>query len=399
MFALDRYTQQHHAVLKSDLALRAGALSPLPLVPEFHRESAVETSYSNIVATVKNGLIDVAKKTALDVFLRPRFIGFLRFTLLLFLGLFESVFAQDVRVRALLDTASMRIGEQTRLRLSVEHAPGVQVQFPFLADSLVSKVEVIDRTAIDSTMQENKSVLERQTFTLTSFDEGAYNLPALTFTYRKPNDPTEYSIQTEPLTLAVSGVPLPQAPPTQDSSATAESENIRDIKPPLAVPRTFLEVAPYLAGAILLFGGIVWAIWYFRTHRKVTNTDTGVQQASKRPAFEVAMEELEKLREERLWQSGAVKEYHTRLADIVRVYVEDTLNVTTLEATTEEIIAELRTKSCPAGTVEILRAVLEKADMVKFAKYEALPDENERSLRLATELVQITALKEQVASD
>ena len=324
---------------------------------------------------------------------------FLRLFLLLFLGLFESAFAQDVRVRALLDTASMRIGEQTRLRLSVEHAPGVQVQFPFLADSLVSKVEVIDRTAIDSTMQENKSVLERQTFTLTSFDEGAYNLPALTFTYRKPNDPTEYSIQTEPLTLAVSGVPLPQAPPTQDTSATAEAENIRDIKPPLAVPRTFLEVAPYLVGAILLFGGIVWAIWYFRTHRKVANADAGVQQAPKRPAFEVAMEELEKLREERLWQSGAVKEYHTRLADIVRVYVEDTLNVTTLEATTEEIIAELRTKSCPAGTVEILRAVLEKADMVKFAKYEALPDENERSLRLATELVQITALKEQVASD
>ena len=310
-----------------------------------------------------------------------------------------SLYAQDIRVRAVLDTASMRIGEQTALRLSIEHTPGVVVQFPFLADSLVSKVEVIDRTAIDSTMQADGRVVERQSFTLTSFDEGLYDLPALTFTYRKPNDPAEYSIQTQPLALAVSGVPLQQAPQTQDTTSTAEAENIRDIKPPLAVPRTFMEVAPYLAAALAVVGGIIWAVWYIRKRRKNAPTALATKHVPKRPAYEVAMEELERLREERLWQTGAVKEYHTRLADIVRVYVEETLGVTALEATTDEILSELLTKSCPAGTLQILRAVLEQADMVKFARYEALPDENERSLRLATELVQITALKEQVSAD
>lgn len=70
MLALDKYTQQHRAVLKSDLALQAGALSPLPLVPEFHRESAVETSYSNIVATLKGRLIDVPENHAVSLTLR-----------------------------------------------------------------------------------------------------------------------------------------------------------------------------------------------------------------------------------------------------------------------------------------------------------------------------------------
>lgn len=309
-----------------------------------------------------------------------------------------SLFAQDVRVRAVLDTTALRIGEQTALRLSIEHAPGVVVQFPFIADSLVSRVEVVDRTAIDSSQQGNGSVLERQSFTITSFEEGLYDLPALTFTYRKPNDPAEYIIQTQTIALAVTGVPLAQNP---DSSGTApeNKENIRDIKPPLSVPRTFMEVAPYLAVALAVVGGIIWAIWYIRKRRKNAPTAVAIKNVPQRPAYEIAMEALDRLREERLWQSGAVKEYHTRLTDILRLYVEDTFHVTTLEATTDEILTELRTTSCPPGTIEMLRSVLEKADMVKFARYEPLADENERSIRLATELVQITALKEQTTKE
>ncbi len=59
MIALAKYTQQHNAVLESDLALTAKALSPLPLVPEFRRESDVETSYSNIIATLRGKLAGV----------------------------------------------------------------------------------------------------------------------------------------------------------------------------------------------------------------------------------------------------------------------------------------------------------------------------------------------------
>lgn len=308
-----------------------------------------------------------------------------------------SLFAQDVRVRAVLDTTALRIGEQTKLQLSIEHAPGVVVQFPFIADSLVSRVEVVDRTAIDSSQQANGSVLERQSFTITSFEEGLYDLPALTFTYRKPNDPAEYSIQTQAITLAVTGVPLAQ---NQDSSSASpeNKENIRDIKPPLSVPRTFMEVAPYLAAALAVVGGIIWAVWYIRKRRANAPTVLAVKHVPQRPAYEIAMEALERLREERLWQSGAVKDYHTRLTDILRVYVEETFGVTTLEATTDEILAELPTKSCPASIIEMLRSVLEKADMVKFARYEPLADENERSIRIATELVQITALKEQTTN-
>jgi hypothetical protein len=65
MIALAQYTQQHNAALESDLALTAKALSPLPLVPEFRRESDVETSYSNIIATLRGKLVDAPENASI----------------------------------------------------------------------------------------------------------------------------------------------------------------------------------------------------------------------------------------------------------------------------------------------------------------------------------------------
>ena len=70
MIALDRYTQQQKAVLESDFALTAKTLSPLPLVPEFHRESDRETSYSNVIATLRGKLVDVPENEAVFLTLR-----------------------------------------------------------------------------------------------------------------------------------------------------------------------------------------------------------------------------------------------------------------------------------------------------------------------------------------
>lgn len=70
MIALAKYTQQQNAVLKSDLALRAKVLSALPLVPEFRRESDIETSYSNVIATLRGKLVDVPENEAVFLTLR-----------------------------------------------------------------------------------------------------------------------------------------------------------------------------------------------------------------------------------------------------------------------------------------------------------------------------------------
>jgi BatD DUF11 like domain len=295
-----------------------------------------------------------------------------------------SLFAQDVRVRATLDTTALRIGEQTTLRLTVEHSSGVQVQFPMPADTLSKNIEIVQRSGVDSSVENGRS-FQKQSYLITSFEEGLHDIPTLTIQYRKPSDTALYSLQTQSLTLTVQSVRVD----------TTSQEDLRDIKPPMLVERTFAEMAPYLLLALVLMGAIAGGIYYWRKRKPVEEKEIRPLQPE-RPAYEIAMEELERLSNERLWQQGEVKEYHTRLTDILRAYAERAYGITTLETTTEDIIAQFRRAAAPAGATEMLRSVLEKGDMVKFARYEPLPDEHDRSHKLATEFVTITALKNTV---
>lgn len=290
-----------------------------------------------------------------------------------------ALFAQDVRVRATLDTTTLRIGEQTLLRLTVEHSAGVDIQFPLLSDSLSKNIEIVQRSGIDSSVENGRSI-QSQVFTITSFTEGLQDVPPLTLKYRKPGDTALYSIETQALALNV-----------QTVKVDTTSSSIREIKPPLEIPRTFAEIIPYLLLTIAIIGMIAGGIYWWRK-RKSTPVSEIRPREPELPPYQVAMEEFEKLKQERLWQNGNVKEYHSRLTDILRVYVEKTYNITTLEATTDEILAQFRFVAAPAGATELLRSVLHRADMVKFARYEPLPDEHDRSLNLALEFVTITAL-------
>jgi hypothetical protein len=135
---------------------------------------------------------------------------------------------------------------------------------------------------------------------------------------------------------------------------------------------------------------IVVAVLYIRKRMAEKPIPTASVEPTK-PGYEIAMEQLERLKEERVWQQGMVKEYHTQLSDIIRVYVEQTYHITALEMITDEIIGQFRRQVVPVGTPEMLRHILEKADMVKFARYDPLPEEHEKSMRLAMEFVTITA--------
>jgi hypothetical protein len=291
-----------------------------------------------------------------------------------------SLFAQDVRVRATLDTTALRIGEQTLLRLTVEHPLGVQVQFPSPLDTLSKHIEIVQRSGIDSSVENGRAV-QHQTYTITSFDEGLHDIPALTVKFRKPGDTALYNIQTQVLALTVQSVRV-----------DTTQQNVRDIKPPMEIERTFAEIAPYLLIALVVLAAIGGGIYYWRKRKTAPSEEIRPREAE-RPPYQVAMEELEKLQSERLWQQGETKEYYSRLADILRIYVEKTYYITTLEATTDEIMRQFVFVAAPSGATEMLRSVLQKADMVKFARYEPLPDENDRSFKAATEFVTVTTLK------
>lgn len=99
------------------------------------------------------------------------------------------------------------------------------------------------------------------------------------------------------------------------------------------------------------------------------------------PAHIIALRKLEEIRKEKLWAKGQLKEYHTILSDTVREYIDKRFGINSPEMTTTETLDALENqKSISTDNIQILKQILELADAVKFAKYQAMQHENDLSL-------------------
>ena len=184
---------------------------------------------------------------------------------------------------------------------------------------------------------------------------------ALTFTYRKPNDPQNIASKRKRLPLPSQAFRLHKTP-IQAAQRRRTKKHTRHQT--AALRASYLHGSSAVSGcaALAVVGGIIWAIWFcIRKRRKNAPTAVAIKNVPQRPAYEIAMKLWIASARERLWQNGAVKEYHTRLTDILRVCVEDTFTLPHWKPRRTRFFTELRTTSCPPGTVEMLRAVLEKS--------------------------------------
>jgi hypothetical protein len=157
---------------------------------------------------------------------------------------------------------------------------------------------------------------------------------------------------------------------------------LRDIKAPLKAPVTFAEILPYIGIGLLIVLIILAGIYYLRM-RKQNKPVVRVKRPPE-PAHRIALRELDQLKDEKLWQKNQVKEYYTRLTNIVRKYIEKRFGITALEQTSGEILDSFK----KSGSIDndlygILEELLQLADLVKFAKSLPMPDENERNLNNA----------------
>jgi hypothetical protein len=167
----------------------------------------------------------------------------------------------------------------------------------------------------------------------------------------------------------------------------------KDIRP--------LEPAPFdpywlmLGGLILLLLAVITAlvVWYIRRRRrrKLVPVDAPVIII---PPHVEALKALENLEQEKVWQDGRMKEYYTRLTDIVRTYIEKRWLVNALELTSDELLVHGFTLQLDQETRECLERVVKLADLVKFARMTPLGSDCESSMHLSRRFVERTAMVE-----
>ena len=81
----------------------------------------------------------------------------------------------------------------------------------------------------------------------------------------------------------------------------------------------------------------------------------------------------------------------SREKEIIRTYIERRFSIKAMEQTTEEILSDFR--KIDTDNYEMLRSLLNLADLVKFAKGQALPDENVTHIDNAYTFINNTKVK------
>jgi hypothetical protein len=105
-----------------------------------------------------------------------------------------------------------------------------------------------------------------------------------------------------------------------------------------------------------------------------------------------AMKAIEEIKAEHMVTAEDPKEYYTRLTDTLRKYIEERYGFSAMEMTSSEIIDRLM-QSGDQTMLDELRQLFQTADLVKFAKYSTLINENDANLVSAIDFINQTKLE------
>lgn len=284
----------------------------------------------------------------------------------------------QVTVNASIDSLQLLIGEQAHVKVEVSCPTDGDLIMPTYPNNMLMEgIEIVGEVKTDTQYLNKKNhMVVTQTYAVTSFDTAFYYIPP----FEVLVDSVNYA--SNPLALKVM---------TYDVDTT-NVEAIFPIKDIVKRPITFVEVLP-MSGSILLIVALCFLI-PFLLHRYRDNKPIlrRVTIAPKLPPHQVALQEMERIRNEKSWQKDDVKQYYTELTDALRVYMEERFGFNAMEMTSDEIIDKLNEQPDKEWIGE-LRELFSMSDLVKFAKYKPLINENDMNLINAIDFINKTKVE------
>ena len=297
-----------------------------------------------------------------------------------------------------LSADTVMIGDRVTLTIEVEADVMQHIIFPTFdftqnlpegKESQEPSIEVIADFAPDTLSQEGRRVHLRKRYEMAVYDEGIYKLGKAQVLYLDKNlIDTLVAEREEELFVKTFQI---------DSTMTT----VRDLKPQMTLKLRFAEISGYLTidlGVLLLLALAIYLLIRY-LHKRGKHLSDLFKPAPPVPAHIVAIEALEKLYNEKLWQNEKHKLYYSGLSDILRTYIAGRFEVGAMEMTTDEIADALRNIDIEQKPKMDLLSVLRDADLVKFAKATPEAEENELAYSKAYHFVEETKPVEQVAEE
>jgi len=262
------------------------------------------------------------------------------------------------------------VGDPIQITLSVVHPTGYQAIFPNLGSNWGEFV--ITSTSPPNTISNNDGTeTSSQVLDVRLFTPGTFTTPPVNLTVSDIEGNLN-EITAAPLKISIASVLI-------------EGDNqLRDIKPQADMP--FFNIWPWITSLILVvlvIGGFGYLRTRYRSKKHLAVVDN-------RLPHEVASDELDRIEQLKLPDSGKFKEHYTLTADCLRLYLEKTFEIPFLERATYEIQSNLKGKDISREVADQIVGFLFESDLVKFSKFTPDKSSSYELVKRGRHIIEIT---------
>lgn len=295
----------------------------------------------------------------------------------------SAALAQEAPVvaRSELDRATMAIGDQVLLSVTVELARGYELLEPGVPRA-IGDFEVADTlTVLQSRMPSGVTRVQLR-YLLTAFELGPKRLPVIVVGYRGPDG-------------ARGEAPTQGGHVVTVESVVADGEDASDIKPlkpPLPVPGASVDVLsralPLVAAALLVLVAAVLAL-------RIRGRGPVLVGTTAHGPARAALDELERVVEMALPEQGRTREQYELVAAALRRFIAQRYGLAAEARTARELGRELERAGVGASAAQVLCEILADAESVRYEDRAISLAQAKRSLRDVIELMRKSVVAEE----
>ena len=301
-----------------------------------------------------------------------------RFTFLIVLITSVLQLSAQVQVEASIDSIQIFVGEQVHVTLSATAKEQSKVEFPQFkpAEYITPGIEVLGAEELEAKEQDNGFVTRQMVYTMTSFDDTLYYIPPMKVKIDgKPYESKSLALKV--LTIEV------------DTTNVDQFFGPKDVQDnPFQWSDWSLSF--WLSVLMLVLLAVIYYLYLrLRDNKPII---THIRIVKRLLPHQKALQQIEQIKADKMVASENSKEYYTKLTDTIRKYIEERYGFSAMEMTSSEIIEKLTATQDQKALAE-LRQLFTTADLVKFAKYSTLINENDMNLVNAIEFINQTKLE------
>jgi len=283
-------------------------------------------------------------------------------------------FAQ-VSVEAEIDSIEIFIGEQAHVTLRAVMPEGANAEFPVYKPSemVTPGVEVLSSSEQGVKSKDDGAVERVVVYTITSFDDTLYYLPPL-------------PVKVDGKVYKSKSLALKVLPVEVDTAHVEKFFGPKDVQDN---PFLWSDWSLLFWLSVLMLVLMAAGYYLYVRLRSGKPVITAIRIVKRLLPHQKAMREIEQIKADKMVTSENQKEYYTKLTETLRKYIEERYGFSAMEMTSSEIIERLTAQS-DQTMLDELRQLFTTADLVKFAKYSTLINENDANLVNAIDFINQT---------